>query len=763
MLEQLNLLRNIGQFDSINPGAQLAFAALTLIYAENGRGKTTLSAVLRSLAIGDPALIQERRRLGAAHAPHVILHLGGARYTFQNGTWSANFPSLSVFDDAFVAANVCSGLEIGAEHRQNLHELILGAQGVVLNRELQRHVQAIEEHNRRLREKADAIPAAVRGNLGVDAFCELAEVENAAERIEETGRRLAAARSAEAIQQQAVFAPLELPEFDIDAIDEVLGRSLADLDASAARQVQRHIEKLGGGGEAWVAKGVELIPVTSQGENGEVCPFCLKGLEGSAIIEHYRAYFGAAYVELKSDTSDLQQSVESLHGGEVPAAFERAVRIASEGRQFWSAFTDVPEINIDTAAVARAWRRAREAVRAVLAAKQAAPLEPSALDAAAQEAIAAYRAEREAVISISASLVAVNGELAVIKEQAQTANVAALQSDLAQLKASESRHCADVAPLCQTYLDEKEAKAETERQRTTARVALDAYRQNIFPRYQDAINAYLQRFGAGFRLQGMASVNNRGGSAVNYAVLINQNQVPLTAAGAPCFRSALSSGDRNTLALAFFFASLDQDPGLADRIVVIDDPMTSLDEQRALVTVQEIRRLAGRVRQVIVLSHFKPFLLKVHEDAPRQLGRAAMLIRRGAACSEIAAWNITGDTVTEHDRRYARALSYLAAADPAIERQVASDLRPMLESYIRVVFPDVFPPGSLLGPFCNLCDQRVNSPDQILDAQDTQELRDLLDYANLFHHDTNPAWQTENINDQELASYAQRVVDFLRR
>ena len=43
------------------------------------------------------------------------------------------------------------------------------------------------------------------------------------------------------------------------------------------------------------------------------------------------------------------------------------------------------------------------------------------------------------------------------------------------------------------------------------------------------------------------------------------------------------------------------------------------------------------------------------------------------------------------------------------------------------------------------------------------ELRDLLDYANQFHHDTNPAWQTVTINDSELTHFSQRVMAFTRR
>jgi wobble nucleotide-excising tRNase len=117
---------------------------------------------------------------------------------------------------------------------------------------------------------------------------------------------------------------------------------------------------------------------------------------------------------------------------------------------------------------------------------------------------------------------------------------------------------------------------------------------------------------ATFRVGPVDAVNNRGGSAANYTLIIDGTPVPLSGAeGAPCFRNTLSAGDRNTLALAFFFASLQNDPDRARKIVVIDDPMTSLDEHRTLHTLQEMDRLAREVVGMIVLSHSKPFLLGV--------------------------------------------------------------------------------------------------------------------------------------------------------
>ena len=76
MIQRIQLLRNIGQFDSVQAAANLPLARLTLVYSENGRGKTTLAAVLRSLASGDPLPIAERRRLAAVQAPHIVIDAG---------------------------------------------------------------------------------------------------------------------------------------------------------------------------------------------------------------------------------------------------------------------------------------------------------------------------------------------------------------------------------------------------------------------------------------------------------------------------------------------------------------------------------------------------------------------------------------------------------------------------------------------------------------------------------------------------------------
>lgn len=762
MIEHIQLLRNVGQFDNVNPPAQTALTPFTLIYGENARGKTTLAAVLRSLASGKPQLVLERHRLGAQHPPHVVFRHAGGAAVFQNGTWSHPLPDVAIFDDAFVAANVCSGIELQSAHRQNLHELILGAQGVALSGALQGHVARIEEHNVALRRLAEAIPPGALGPYKVDAFCDLeldAEIDR---KIQEAERRLAAAKSADAIRQRPGFQAIRLPDFDIDGIDGVLRRTLADLEAAAAARVRRHLGRLGRGGESWVSEGMTLIAPASEVSEGEVCPFCAQGLAGSDLIAHYRAYFSQAYEDLKAAIMQTGIGIRDTHGGDIPSAFERDVRTAAQAHEFWKDFAELPAIDIDTAAVARQWNAAREAVLEQLRAKAASPLEAMALTPETRQSIHDYRSRVAEVAALSERLVGANARLEVVKEQAAADDLSALRTDLAKLNAQRARFEPEVLPHCANYLTEKAAKTATEALRTRARAALDQYRQQIFPAFEAAINDYLGRFSASFRLGEVQSVNNRSGSSASYVVVINQQNVDITAEAGRSFRNTLSAGDRNTLALAFFFASLEQDPNIANKIVVIDDPMTSLDDHRTLRTREEIMALAARVRQVIVLSHSKPFLCSLWEQADRNTS-IALRINRAAVGSEIAVWDVRNDSISEHDKRHELVRAYLLAANPAREREVAQALRPILESFMRVAYPEHFPPGTLLGPFIGICDQRVNGPNEILSTADVANLRSLLNYANRFHHDSNPAWQTAAINDAELSDFAQRTLIFASR
>ena len=437
MIVRIRLLRNIGQFDSVSAGATIPLARLTLVYSENGRGKTTLAAVLRSLATGDPVPIAERRRLAAQHPPHVVVECSGGPQAaiFENNAWNRTLPRLMVFDDVFIDENVHSGLTVQAHHRQNLHELILGAQAVALSRGLQELVARIETHNKELRAKERAISWDAKGPYSVDQFCALPGRADIDDAIQEAARALAAAREQDPVRTTPSFQSLNLPGFDLASIERLLRQDLPALDSATLRRIQAHLASIGQGAEAWVADGIRR---TAQGQGAvgsDACPFCGQALGGSALIQHYRAYFSDAYASLKRDVSTALAAVNQIHGREVPAGFERALRVTVERRQFWSRFCEVAEVTLDTAAIVRDWEAAREAVVAQLSAKQAAPLEAMQLSAESRTLVSRFEAHRDTITAINQRLREANQAIEVTKERVANANPTALADDLARLKA----------------------------------------------------------------------------------------------------------------------------------------------------------------------------------------------------------------------------------------------------------------------------------------------------------------------------------------
>ena len=353
MINRFKLFQNIGKFNSDASGASHELSQLTLIYADNAQGKTTLTAILRSLAAGDPDPITERHRLGSQHPPKAVLSLQDetSDVIFQSGTWNHSFKNLKVFDDQFVDENVYSGLHVDSSHRQNLHELILGDRGVALNRKLRAYVSRVFEHNAAKAAKSSKIPEQARYGLTVEVFCDLTELPDLDERIAVAERAVKAAQDQESINAAPIFASIELPEFDIEAIRATLAKDLADLDKSAEAQVQAHINKLGEGGESWVADGVQKAAQ----DGGQLCPFCGQSIDGVALIAHYQAYFRQEYSRLKETVSTLIDDIERNHAHGKQVEFERTVSTLIQSRQFWSSYCVMPSVEIDSADIVDSW------------------------------------------------------------------------------------------------------------------------------------------------------------------------------------------------------------------------------------------------------------------------------------------------------------------------------------------------------------------------------------------------------------------------
>jgi len=60
MIRKVERLISIGKYRNYNSAGQVDFKKLTVIYGDNGGGKTTLTSILRSLSTNDIEIIKSR-------------------------------------------------------------------------------------------------------------------------------------------------------------------------------------------------------------------------------------------------------------------------------------------------------------------------------------------------------------------------------------------------------------------------------------------------------------------------------------------------------------------------------------------------------------------------------------------------------------------------------------------------------------------------------------------------------------------------------
>lgn len=109
MLERIAEIKGVGLLHDAN-GKPHTCQKATFIYADNGRGKSTLASVMRSVSTNAAALISNRKTIDGTFAPQVVLQFGsGHKVTFNGAGWSEHRPDVIVFDSDFIEQNVHSG------------------------------------------------------------------------------------------------------------------------------------------------------------------------------------------------------------------------------------------------------------------------------------------------------------------------------------------------------------------------------------------------------------------------------------------------------------------------------------------------------------------------------------------------------------------------------------------------------------------------------------------------------------------------------
>jgi len=754
VLERISEIQGVGLLHHAN-GKPFTCKSATLIYADNGRGKSTLATVLRSVATGNPLLINGCKTIDGTLPIEVSLQFGsGHQVSFQNGTWSEKRPELLVFDADFIGRNVHSGGAVSTDHRKNLLDFALGDPAVAARQAVDKATADSKDASEKVNKHIDQLSGHHVGML-IGQFEQLPQVNDIDAKVAGLQKRVVAAGNVAVIQARPVPGVITEPTFDIDGLFEVLGTSLQDIHAEAEKTVKLHILKLGKAGvENWLSQG-------RQYSDGVSCPFCNQNISNNDLVSAYQTHFNAAYADLKSRVAEYEQKVLNGTSDRVVTDFTKSVGVAVAQAKAWAEQVPTQELSFDAPAAVIALKAFRDFLVDLVTKKQAAPAEPLASKKDKATAVGLWL---QFLSPLQATNTAVKGTELLInkyKTQLSSDSVVQLQQQIQILQATKRRYDPKVVALFKNLgISQKCAKA-AENAKKNAREALETLMVAILAKYQTAINALLKKFGASFSIKGM-NANFRGNAPrTEYGLLLRGKDVVLEG-GPPSFATTLSDGDKRTLAFALFVASTLDDPKLAQRIVVIDDPMCSLDMTRRQHTRTVLKQIRAKAEQVVILAHdvyfirdLRDIFLKEDKTSPISMFQ---MVGTSNGYTDFAMIDIDKECESVYAQHH-RLLNQYSNGVGGDHKSVAKAIRPMLEGYLHRRFPGLLPKDLLFGQVVILI-RDTTSKSPLRHAQNlVVELNEINDYAGQFHHDTNPDADSTVVTPSELKTYVERALD----
>ena len=767
LLKQIKFVQNIGCFEKCQPLANSTFDSCTLVFGENGWGKSTLADILRSRTTNNPDIVIGRKTLASGPEQKAVLHFGDQRAVFENETWAGIKPRIAIYDSVFINDNVFSGDVISHEHLKNQYGMVVGEEGV-------RHVHRIGELDTENRENNTNIRLAeqnlrhiidsvgLRG-MSIEQFQELEAISDVDTLIEEKKDEIR--RASRAKELKGANEPRFLPVLiEIEELRKCLHRSIEDISVASASAVRDHIakraRKRSGRAmtyESWLEAGTKFI-------EGDDCVFCGQPLDDHTLVDSYAEFFSEAY---KTLAADVKTKCERFAYYEEGGYHDRAKEILETNEGLYTYWYEAGQIEkpmlegVDTVLM-----RIDEAARllyAVFLEKQENLTVPaSGVDV--ETAISTWDEMSKQIKCLNSVIDNHVQQIKALKESVNEALLPGLEKKLYILKASKRRHEEDVSAAIKSLERLNQNREQIARDKEDEKRMLAQHASVITETLGQTINSYLTRLNAGFKIDYKAPNYHGKEPAASYNILINDVAVPPRSTSEnlaqASFKNTLSAGDKSTLALALFLAKLNADSALKETIVVLDDPFTSLDNFRRQFTANEIRKLCGRAAQTIVLSHDKNFLRLLWDKIKISNGIIkCVAIQTGASdMTTIAPYDIELETQPRHTTERMEIEEFIEGGMHS-ESYIRTRLRTVCENFYRRGDSGLFHNAANLGEIIRILESApILHPYKSV----VEDLRDINEYTRGEHHaeiEDDPSGESSS---EELKGFCRKVLNLTR-
>lgn len=707
MLRRIRKIEGIGSYHSARAG-NTQFSDVNIIYGENRNGKSTLCDIFYSLATNNPELIKDRKAIplggSAANAMKVELQFDNSPLSiFSNEAWAPALPDncqLHIFDQNFIHRNVMSGMVNNRENSENVSNFILGEEGTVLFEALKTDKEILTATKTSLRDAKVALEnsgiadvvAYVASELPSESIEELdASIERSIAEQEALTVRIGGITQAKSRNNLKEISDV----FDISTlsteINACLATSMEEAHSEAKALVQKHMEQIKepDNFKGWASNGLTHID--------ESCPFCGQDLQGDAqtLIDSYKVAFNEAFSnfikETKADATRLLTkqliNIDEVNINQLHEENKLTIGLYTEQEIIEQLTTLTPLIDEMFEVVKTSIEQLKEKhevlalqIYELLNVKVESAYNPiDIVDfSTLQTAIESFNEAKEVYRIVVTSI---NDELKIFKDGidgvALTQTKATENTNQRELEKKKQRHTLE--ELCVTYRDLNTQVEQGQETYDNNKEALEVSQEEFLDNYFEEINLLFRSLGS--RNFNISRKQNNGGRKIVYDIEVSFNG---TTIARNKMNSLFSESDRRALALCIYLAKITKlsEEDKAKAILVMDDPVTSFDNERISSILNKLYEISPSIKQLFITTHYRGMAA----TAIRKFANTSCLkIVKVANGSDFEGTTEAEMTATEHDDVYNEITAFIRNE---VNDNKILKLRPFLETELRHRYKD---------------------------------------------------------------------------
>ncbi len=568
MIKKILKIKNIGRYDIDLQNCNCCFGRQTIIFGPNKTGKTTLTDIFRSLKENEKSYILGRKSFCTPKKsiPMCEILYSNNKTNTLDGNWSNK--DIEIFDNNFIERNIFLGNRIDQDQKAELHKILIDEE----NFKIQEEIDAEESKIKELFKKRDEI----RNKIGpsFDLFIKTKDsdkINDVDEKIKENHNKQVQNSNKEDLIKLKQNTKLS---FDFESFENNIKKNIdTTLESRIADHIKNHW-RVPSNDISFLENGVEKI---SSDNN---CPFCGQSLERvEHLILDFKKFFNPVYKETQTCINNAINDFKKIDLEKEIAQFKAL------GFEFKTQVLIEP-LKINYQNILREIEEKEKDLSMEIDIKN----------------FADYKQFKKTIRELYEEI----KDITMDPEDINT-----LREEERKLKFNKSRFSSKGIEIYKEYCDNENLIKNQKIKIDTLNESLKIQIANSFQKYEEEINKILIDSYANFKLINLSSISNRTLREKHYCdyefVFDDSYTVPIQDQNdKPQFKNTLSDSDKRILAFAFFVAKLKQDPLLQNKIVVLDDPFTTLDEERRDSMINIIAKLP--CQQIIVLSHNRNFI-----------------------------------------------------------------------------------------------------------------------------------------------------------